>query len=50
MQSLLVGVVCCGVLDLLPGVAGGNPGRPRQGSAALGCITQPLQGWWVAEC
>jgi len=36
MQTLLVGVGCGEVLDLLPGVAGGNPGRPRQGSAALG--------------
>jgi len=36
MQTLLVGVGCGDVLDLLPGVAGGKPGRPRQGSAALG--------------
>ena len=44
MQTLLVGVGCGEVLDLLSGVAGGNPGRPRQGSAALGYIMPPLQG------
>ncbi len=44
MQTLLAGMGCGEVLDLLPSVAGGNPGRPRQGSAALGYIMPPLQG------
>ena len=44
MQTLLVGVGCGEVLDLLPGIADGNPGLPRQGSAALGYIMPPLQG------
>ncbi len=36
MQTLLEGLGCGEVVDLLPGVLYGNPGRPRQGSAALG--------------
>lgn len=49
LQSLLVDVGCECVPGLLPGRVVQYPGSPRLGSATLGSITQPFQGWCFAE-
>ena len=48
LKTLLVGAGCGDAMGLLPGRCMLTQGSTRQGSASLGCIPQPFQGWCTA--